>query len=118
MSHLRGPKGHGIHREGAKSGGIEAQQNVVAALLQQRRVDALVFRGDWVVGHGGFLEENPIYKWMIPRGSPILRSFPEYIYICICIYIYMYMYIYVYIYVCVCPPSLHPPPPPMGWVPR
>lgn len=77
MSHLRGPKGHGIHREGAKSGGIEAQQNVVAAPLQQRRVDALVFRGDWVVGHGGFLEENSIYKWM---GSPILRSFPIYIY--------------------------------------
>ena len=85
MSHLRGPKGHGIHREGAKSGGIEAQQNVVAALLQQRRVDALVFQGDWVVGHGGFLEENPIYKWMIPRGSPILRSFPKYIYIYICV---------------------------------
>ena len=43
-SHLRGPKGHGIHREGTKRGGIKAQQNVVAALLQQRRIDALVFR--------------------------------------------------------------------------
>ena len=103
MSHLRGPKGHGIHREGAKSGGIEAQQNVVAALLQQRRVDALVFQGDWVVGHGGFLEENPIYKRMIPRGSPILRSFPKNI----------------YIYMCVCVSSVSPPPsPPNGLGPQ